>query len=213
MSLTTRQPPMVVRWGGPSLEIIRPNMESQDAMGRDNDIVDFQEQNQIGVNQNPTNHGLQKESNPPHTSMEIRSESDELFEEKIQELDCDIHKFDPNPELITKNISCTGKENDFESLTINEIFELGRSQAHDQPLYQLARTPLSHVPDASNVPIMNTASWRHQNRIITGTDVIMEDTVGSKRSTSNMGSQPELQKKRKTISQGGQEQYKDIGEC
>ena len=60
MSLTTRQPPMVVRWGGPSPKIIRPNMESQDAMGRDNDIVDFQEQNQIGVNQNPTNHGLQK---------------------------------------------------------------------------------------------------------------------------------------------------------
>ena len=35
---------MVVQWGGPSPEIIRPNMESQDAMGRDNDIVDFQEQ-------------------------------------------------------------------------------------------------------------------------------------------------------------------------
>ena len=134
--------------------------------------------------------------------MEIRSESDELFEEKIQELDCDIHKFDPTPKLITKNISCTGKENDFESLTVNEIFELGRSQARDQPLHQSACTPLSHVPDASNVPIMNTASWRHQNRIITGTYVIMEDTLGSKRSTSNMGSQPELQKKRKTISQG-----------
>ena len=84
MSLTTRQPPMVVRWGGPSPEIIRPNMESQDAMGRDNDIVDFQEQNQIGVNQNSTNHGFQKESNPPHTSMEIRSVSDEQFEEQIK---------------------------------------------------------------------------------------------------------------------------------
>ena len=64
---------MVVRWGGPSLEIIRPNMESQDAMGRDNDIVDFQEQNQIGVNQNSTNHGFQKESNtpPPHTHTQV----------------------------------------------------------------------------------------------------------------------------------------------
>ena len=79
------------------------------------------------MNQNSTNHKFQKESNPPHTSMEIRSESNELFEEKIQELDRDIHKFDPTPELITKNISCTSKENDFESLTINEIFELGRS--------------------------------------------------------------------------------------
>ena len=59
-------------------------MESQVAMERDNDVADFQEQNQIGVNQNPTSYGLQKESNPPHTSMEIRSVSDEQFEEQIK---------------------------------------------------------------------------------------------------------------------------------
>ena len=70
-SAQTKQPPVVVRRGGPSPEIIRPNMESQVAMERDNDVADFQEQNQIGVNQNPTIYELQKESNPPHTSMEI----------------------------------------------------------------------------------------------------------------------------------------------
>ena len=188
-------------------------MESQVAMERDNDVADFQEQNQIGVNQNPTSYGLQKESNPPHTSMEIRSVSDEQFEEQIKELDHDIHKFDPTLELTTKNISCTGKENVFESLTINEIFELGKSQARGQPLDHSARTPLSRVPDVLNIPVMNAATWRRQSRITTRINVIMEDIVGSKRSTSNMGSQPELQKKRKTISQGGQEQYKDIGKC
>nr|POE97406.1 f-box protein [Quercus suber] len=130
--------------------------------------------------------------------MEIRKVSAELFEEQIQELDRDIHKYDPLPELITKNIACTGKENDFESLTINEIFEMGRSQARGQPLYQPTRTPLSQIPDATNVPVINTATWKRQNRITTGTDVIMEDTVGSKRSTSTMGGQLELQKKRKT---------------
>ena len=74
MSLTTRQPPMVVQRGGPSPEIIRPNMESQDATGRDNDVVDFQEQNQIGVNENSINHGFQKESTPPpppHTHTQV----------------------------------------------------------------------------------------------------------------------------------------------
>nr|POE97274.1 hypothetical protein CFP56_74397 [Quercus suber] len=113
--------------------------------------------------------------------MEIRKVSAELFEEQIQEIDRDIHKYDPLPELITKNIACTGKENDFESLTINEIFEMGRSQARGQPLYQPTRTPFSQIPDATNVPVINTATWKRQNRITTGTDVIMEDTVGSKR--------------------------------
>ena len=94
--------------------------------------------------------------------MEIRSVFDELFEEQIQELDRDIHKYDPTPELITKNISCT-------------------------------------------------ATWRRQNRITIGIDVIMEDTVGSKRSTSNMRSQFELQKKREKLFLRGQEQHKDIG--
>ena len=187
-SAPAKQPPMVVRRGGPSPEIIRPNMESKVAMERDSDVTDFQEQNQIGVNQNPTNHGLQKESNPPHISMEIRSVSDEQFEEQIKELDHDIHKFDPTPELTTKNISCTGKENVFESLTINEIFELGKSQACGQPLDHSARTPLSRVPDVSNILVMNAATWRRQSRITTRIDVIMEDIMGSKRSTSNMGS-------------------------
>ena len=201
-SIPAKQPPVVVRRGGSSPEIIRPNMESQVAMERGNDVADFQEQNQVGVNQNSTNHGLQMESNPSHASVEIRSVSAEQFEEQIKELDHDIHKFDPPPELFTKNMSCTGKENDFESLTINEIFELGKSQARGQPLDHSVRTPLSHIPDVSNITVMNTATWRRQNRSNTGTDVIMEDTVGSKRSTSNMGSQPELQKKGKLFPKG-----------
>ena len=120
------------------------------------------------MNQNSTNHGLQKESTPPpphtHTNMEIRSVFDELFEEKIQELDHDIHKYNPTPELITKNISCT-------------------------------------------------ATWRRQNRITIGIDVIMEDTVGSKRSTSNMRSQFELQKKEKNCFLGGKNNTKILAEA
>ena len=110
--------------------------------------------------------------------------------------------------MTTKNISCTGKENVFESLTINEIFELGKSQARGRPLDHSARTPLSRVPDVSNILVMNAATWRCQSRNTTRTDVIMEDTVGSKSSTSNMGSQLELQKKRKTVSQGGKNNTK-----
>ena len=71
-----------------------------------------------------------------------------------------------------------------------------------KPLDHSARTPLSRVLDVSNILVMNAATWRRQSRNTTGIDVIMEDTVGSKRSTSNMGSQPELQKKRKIVSQG-----------
>ena len=96
--------------------------------------------------------------------MEIRSVFDELFEEQIQELDHDIHKYNPTLELITKNISCT-------------------------------------------------ATWRRQNRITIGIDVIMDDTVGSKRSTSNMRSQFELQKKEKNCFLGGKNNTKILAEA
>ena len=62
--------------------------------------------------------------------------------------------------------------------------------------------------DVSNISVMNAATWRRQSRNTTGIDVIMEYIMGSKRSTSNMGSQPELQKKRETVSQGGKNNTK-----
>ena len=64
------------------------------------------------------------------------------------------------------------------------------------------------MPDVSNILVMNAATWRRQSRITTRIDVIMEYIMGSKSSTSNMGSQPELQKKRKTVSQGGKNNIK-----
>lgn len=40
-STPIRRPSVVVRKGGPSPEIIRPNMESQEATGSDNYVADF----------------------------------------------------------------------------------------------------------------------------------------------------------------------------
>ncbi|KAL0010265.1 hypothetical protein SO802_005373 [Lithocarpus litseifolius] len=59
--------------------------------------------------------------------------------------------------------------------------------------------PLSVLHDTSNLNIVNAATLKRQVRYTTGTDVIMEDAVGSKRSAHPIGGQPELQKKKKSF--------------
>ena len=135
----------------------------------------------------PMDQGIQTDFTSHHSDRERRSVSTELFKEQIQELDQDINKFDSAPKLSTENISCTGKENNFESLTINEIFELGRTQACAQPLHQHTRKPLTVLPDTSNLHTVTEVTWKRIARNNTGTDIIMEDVVGTKRSSKLTG--------------------------
>ena len=123
--------------------------------------------------------------------------SAELFEEKIEEINRDLSKFDTVTDFQSKSNSPTGKENILESMTINEIF-MKATQARATPSGS-NRAPLSVIPDTSNINTANTVTWKRQVRYTTGTDVIMEDAVGSKRSAHPTGGQLELQKKKRNL--------------
>ena len=127
--------------------------------------------------------------------------SAELFEEKIEEINRELSKFDTVTDFQSKSNSPTGKENILESMTINEIF-MKATQAHATTSGS-NRAPLSVIPDTSNINTANATTWKRQMRYTTGTDAIMEDAVGSKRSAHPTGGQPELQKKKKFVSRVG----------
>lgn len=57
-----------------------------------------------------TNQGINFESNAENPSLETRGLSTKLFEEKIEDIDRDIGRFDAVTKLHSKNISSTGKE-------------------------------------------------------------------------------------------------------
>nr|POE79110.1 hypothetical protein CFP56_25450 [Quercus suber] len=82
-------------------------------------------------------------------------------------------------------------------MTINEIF-MKATQACATPSGSTC-APLSVLPNTSNLNTVNAATWKRQVRYTTGTNVIMEDAVGSKRSAHPTRGQPELQKKKKTV--------------
>ena len=113
-----------------------------------------------------------------------------------------MSKFDSVTEFQSKSNSPTGKENISKSMTINEIF-MKATQAHATTSGS-NRAPLSIIPDTSNINTANATTWKRQMRYTTGTDAIMEDAVGSKRSAHPTGGQPELQKKKEICFSGWQ---------
>ena len=154
------------------------------------------------------------ESSPFHTDQNILGEvnainmdqnkgslSTELFEEKLEEINQDLRRFDAATEFHSESNSPTGKENNLELMTINEIF-LKFTQSHATS-HGYPRVPLFVLPDTSNINTGIQATWKRQARSITSTDVIMADAVGSKRCAHPTGGQPKLQKKKKTVSQVG----------
>lgn len=46
--------------------------------------------------------------------------SAKIFEERIEEIDRELNKFNPNTDLASKNIADMGKENFLESLSLND---------------------------------------------------------------------------------------------
>ena len=93
------------------------------------------------------------------------------------------------------------KENNLESVTINEIF-LKSTQSRATTSCQ-SRVPLSTISENTNINIGISSTWKHVGRSIPGIDVIMAEVVGSKRSARHIGGQSKLQKKKKTVSQDG----------
>ena len=142
-----------------------------------------------------TDQNVLGEVNAINTNQNKGSLSAKLFEEKLEEINRDLRKFDTAIEFHSESNSPTGKENNFQSMTISEIFlksTQSRATPHGSP-----RVPLSILPDTSNINTGNSATWKRQARSTIGTDVIMADAVGSKRSAHPIGGQLELQKKKK----------------
>lgn len=112
-----------------------------------------------------------------------RKSSDEIFEERIEEIDKQLSKFDPNTDIASKNIAGTCKENLLESLSITNTLALVTQHSHaHQPHSSLptSQVPLSVLPDRNNRTIVKEATWKRICRTYMGADTIMEDSVGEK---------------------------------
>nr|POF04611.1 hypothetical protein CFP56_39146 [Quercus suber] len=107
--------------------------------------------------------------------------SAELFEEKLEEINRDLRKFDAAIEFHSESNSPMGKENNLESFL--------KSTQSGATSHGCSCVPLSVLLDTSNINTGNSATWKCQARSITGTYVIMADAVGSKRSAHLNGGQ------------------------
>nr|POF09520.1 hypothetical protein CFP56_16430 [Quercus suber] len=127
--------------------------------------------NREGINSPDSQETNQRESMPfykhTHVEPEVNEEvtdkirggiSAKLFEEKLEEINRDLRKFDMVTEIQPISNSPTGKENFLESMTLNEIF-LKASQARATSLGS-NRVPLSAIPDTSNTHIVTLATWK-----------------------------------------------------
>ena len=194
----SRKPPVVVvRKGGPSPEIVRPEKERNEQSGTTDSAPDIQGEDPLLPNQTPT---VQLYPNIADPVFMAEKKSDELFEEQIQEIDRELGKFDANREISRDKQGENNKENNLEFLTINEGVSHTKvySRAHNFP--PLKCCPSSALTDISNSPELNTRRWKRVNRAEIESDIVMEDAVGEKRS-GRKEDQPELLKKRKKVSQ------------
>lgn len=101
--------------------------------------------------------GIHSALNIENLGLDIRGLSAELFTEIIKEIYQDIGRFEAIVELWSKSISLRGKENNLESMTINEIY-LTTTQSRAQPQTLLARAPLFTLPDTMNMPTRSVAT-------------------------------------------------------
>ena len=178
---------------------------------------------------NPSDQGTLRNLNLQTAGMGDTKSAAETFEDKIEEIDRELNKFDPKSELASNKIADTGKEkrlesvaradtgkeNILEALSIHESTPLVSQDARaNQPLLKRSatRVPLSVLPDRINIPENKVATWKRINRTDMGTDVIMEDSVGEKRNADIFDSQTELLKKRK-VSQGGKNNNEILAEA
>ena len=67
------------------------------------------------------------------------------------------------------------------------------------------RLPLSVIPYVLNVTGSCEGTWKRIPRACVGNDVVMEEALGTKRTTRHTAGQSELQKKRKVVSKMGNE--------
>ncbi|KAK9999213.1 hypothetical protein SO802_018816 [Lithocarpus litseifolius] len=199
-----KSPVVVVRTGKPSPEIIRT--EKENTANEQQGINGAESQDNLqDSRQNSYNSGILKNLNVKSMyEMEKRS-TDEIFKERIEEIDRELKRFDPKINSEAKNIADTGKENILASLSHTDDHpkdtQTSRAQQFQYPMPP-SRAPLSVIEENTMQKIERGVTWKRINRTEMGTDVVMEDIVGEKRRGESKDDQSELLKKRK-VSQVG----------
>ena len=75
------------------------------------------------------------------------------------------------------------------------------------------RLPLSDIPKVLNVTGNREGIWKRVPRACVGIDVVMEEAMGTKRTTQHTAGQFELQKKEKNCFLGGKNNTKILAEA
>lgn len=197
---TKRLPAMVVRTRGPSPEMIRPEKERERPV-QPAIIIPVQEENvglsNPGISGQPTLHSF----NFSNLIHEERQGADDLFEARIQEIYRDLCKFELVGEIFVESDNTTKKENILKSVTINERPPQAKVYTRAAHSKSPTRVPLSPLSDVSNYNVTHEGRWKRITRTEWGSDTIMEEAVGDKRVNRDEGSQPELLKVRRLVSQ------------
>ena len=190
---------VVVHTGKPSPEVIRSEKESTVNGKQRNNEADSQENNLHDSRSTSYNLGILRNLNLKSTVLGETRSVDEIFEERIEEIDKEIKRFDPAT-ITAKNIAATSKENLLESLSLTDDQSVYTQTSHAQQplsLSPVTRAPLSVIDENTVKKIERVATWKRLNRIEMGTNVDMEDIVGEKRRGDSKDGQSELLKKRK----------------
>lgn len=116
--------------------------------------------------------------------MEESRLADELFEERVGEIDYELNRFDPKMTIAANNIAVTGKENLLATLSLKDgqPVHINTSRAQQPQLSPpLPREPLSAISENIIQPIERGATWKRLSRIGMETDIEMEDILGEKK--------------------------------
>ena len=111
---------VVVHTGKPSPEVIRSEKESTVNGKQRNNEADSQENNLHDSRSTSYNLGILRNLNLKSTVLGETRSVDEIFEERIEEIDKELKSFDPTITTTAKNIATTGKENLLESLSLTD---------------------------------------------------------------------------------------------
>ena len=103
-----------------------------------------------------TDHDVFYEVKTTNLDQNLGSLSADLFEEKLEEINRDLRRFDAITELHSKSNSSMGKENNLESMTINEIF-LKSTQLRAAPS-GLSHVPLFTISKTTNINTGNSST-------------------------------------------------------
>ena len=111
---------VVVCTGKPSLKIIRSKKERTVIKQQGINDADFKEN--ISQNSCPVSSdlGILRNSNLKSTDLGEKRSADEIFKERIEEIDNELKRFDPAINMAAKNIANMGKENLLASLSLTD---------------------------------------------------------------------------------------------